>query len=821
MALVKINNNANGVMTDSIVMDDLERHLSTFSAKSVGMLTQRMTNVYDDPISATIRETVSNAIDATIALGDSEEWRPVEIMSPSAFEPRLTITDHGIGMSKDDVNKHFTQYGASTKEHDLSAVGAYGLGSKAPLAYTSSFNVDTVKDGVKTSFMMAREHDVIMTTILDVRPTSEPHGTTVYIPVQSYDVSKFLNVANKYAAYADDGVDITVDGAHSRFSDSWLRVCDVTLDKDTGATGGLYMAKRYITDGTAKRIIADAGVNARSMARENTIAAIGGWPYDYTGNSWSSKYFLVKLIPGVVDFSTSRDSITKNNRLNALIDNIASTLGGSGFAHALWKALGERLALTMDAQYRKVGWNIAGGASRNAIKGIESIYPGVAEVFSADALNAPLAMSVIFNGNGDSARTDIVTCSDGLFSASPVLASKLHEAFADTASTDLAVRRLATCAEGDKGKTVAGVPVPVLGGFTSVMGHAPAGSRFAGDDDQSNPAIAIVDADSARSNVADTIRSYYRNVLTTRSAAYFVAYPDSSHADELKELGFKVLTADDAHAKAVAARKSKTGPSPRVSVDHVMNAMVIHALDRDSDLKAALSSPVSVDLGKTPRETVIVTVSSDVILPCAIIDLLTRPEVVGRDVVIVNVRQADFATRRMAPVKGNDRYAYYETHGYAVSSPREFSYKFFEGAVIVPTSTDDVLEQCAAAGSRKAFTMMALTTNMTFLDLIVSDVIKEKLPERTNDLLDVISEVRSCSFSTPYRRRSSWFGVLKGDDDSPAARIVDHMLSTTVYTGEADAFRALDSYGTFREQVSKGLDAIIREHAPALLDDVR
>jgi hypothetical protein len=195
--------------------------------------------------------------------------------------------------------------------------------------------------------------------------------------------------------------------------------------------------------------------------------------------------------------------------------------------------------------------------------------------------------------------------------------------------------------------------------------------------------------------------------------------------------------------------------------------------------------------------------------------------VVGRDVVIVNVRQADFATRRMAPVKGNDRYAYYDTHGYAVSLPREFSYKFFEGAVVVPTSTDDMLEQCAAAGSRKAFTMMALPTDRTFLDLIVSDVIKEKLPERDNDLFDAISEVRPNGFSMNYRRNSSWFDALKGDDASPAARIVDHMLSTTVYFGEADAFRALDSYGTFREQVSKGIDAIIREHAPALLDDVR
>jgi hypothetical protein len=100
-------------------------------------------------------------------------------------------------------------------------------------------------------------------------------------------------------------------------------------------------------------------------------------------------------------------------------------------------------------------------------------------------------------------------------------------------------------------------------------------------------------------------------------------------------------------------------------------------------------------------------------------------------------------------------------------------------------------------------------------------VIKEKLPERDQRPARRHIGGAFLQLLDAYRRRSSWFGVLKGDDDSPAARIVDHMLSTTVYSGEADAFRALDSYGTFREQVSKGLDAIIREHAPALLDDVR
>ena len=816
MALVKINNNANGVMTDSIVMDDLERHLSTFSAKSVGMLTQRMTNVYDDPISATVRETVSNAIDATIALGDSEEWRPVEILSPSSFEPRLTITDHGIGMSKDDVNKHFTQYGASTKEHDLSAVGAYGLGSKAPLAYTSSFSVDTVKDGVKTSFMMAREHDVIMTTILDVRPTSEPHGTTVYIPVQSNDVPKFLDVANKYAAYADDGVDIIVDGAKSRFSDSWVRICDMTLDKDTGATGELYMAKKYIMDGTAKRIIDEAGIYARNMASTHTIAAIGGWPYDYTDSSWSLKYFLVKLIPGVVDFSTSRDSITKNNRLDTLIDNITSTLVDPEFAHTLMKALGERLALVMDAQYRNAHRFSSSEDSRNAIGYIESMYPSVAEVFSDAALTAPLAMSVTVNGKGGGASADIVTCADGWFTSSSVLASNLHEAFADNASPSLVVRSLIPCA---KGSEAAGVPV--LGGFASKVGHAPAGSRFADGDDRSNPAIAIVDTDSARSNVADTIKSYYRNVVAMRSAAYFVVYPDSSHTDELKELGFKVLTANDAHAKAVAARKSKVGSSHRVPINHVMNAKIIHSFDCGSDFNGALNSPVTVDFDKIPRETVIVTVSSDIILPSALIDLLARPEVVGRDVIITNTQQDGFSTGRMDPVKGNDRYAYYNNCVYVTYQPREFSYKFFEGAVIVPISTGDVLERCAVAGSRKAFTTMALSTNGTFLDLIVSDVIEETLPERVNDPFDVVSAALPNIFSMAYKRNNSWFDVLEGNDDSPAARIANHVLSTTVYPGEADAFRALDSYGTLREQVSKGLDAIVREHAPALLDDAR
>lgn len=56
---------------------------------------ERLTDLYSNPLEAAIRETVSNAIDATI---ESGEINPVKI-TIDYFSSSISISDNGTGMS--------------------------------------------------------------------------------------------------------------------------------------------------------------------------------------------------------------------------------------------------------------------------------------------------------------------------------------------------------------------------------------------------------------------------------------------------------------------------------------------------------------------------------------------------------------------------------------------------------------------------------------------------------------------------------------------------------------------------------------------------
>lgn len=58
--------------------------LSVNSQIEEGLLMQRLTELYDNPIEASVREVVSNSIDATSSLGNLGR---IEIFKPSRLNP--------------------------------------------------------------------------------------------------------------------------------------------------------------------------------------------------------------------------------------------------------------------------------------------------------------------------------------------------------------------------------------------------------------------------------------------------------------------------------------------------------------------------------------------------------------------------------------------------------------------------------------------------------------------------------------------------------------------------------------------------------------
>lgn len=87
----------------------------------------RLTDQYSNPIEATVRETVSNAMDAIASLdnGDNKE-KLVEIkLEKDGFDNYVfSVSDKGVGMDEETVLNNYARYNASTKINDFDSIGA-------------------------------------------------------------------------------------------------------------------------------------------------------------------------------------------------------------------------------------------------------------------------------------------------------------------------------------------------------------------------------------------------------------------------------------------------------------------------------------------------------------------------------------------------------------------------------------------------------------------------------------------------------------------------------------------------------------------------
>ena len=85
--------------------------------------------IYEDPITAIVRELSTNAIDAHLEAGND---KPFQVSLPVPGASTFIIEDQGIGMSNEDVLVVYGSYGNSTKSHTNVVVGALGLGGRTP-----------------------------------------------------------------------------------------------------------------------------------------------------------------------------------------------------------------------------------------------------------------------------------------------------------------------------------------------------------------------------------------------------------------------------------------------------------------------------------------------------------------------------------------------------------------------------------------------------------------------------------------------------------------------------------------------------------------
>lgn len=158
-----------------------------------------LTNLYQDPELAVIREYIANGMDAHTAAGVD---KPVLVYAPTYEVPEFRVTDFGVGMSRETMTTVYPMYGASLKSDSNDEIGGFGLGCKVGLAVSSQFTVNTTKDGWNTLAIVQRtDAGKPSLNIISHTKTDEPNGTTVSIPMKPS--TNFTDKLMRFLFFAD------------------------------------------------------------------------------------------------------------------------------------------------------------------------------------------------------------------------------------------------------------------------------------------------------------------------------------------------------------------------------------------------------------------------------------------------------------------------------------------------------------------------------------------------------------------------------------------------------------------------------------------
>lgn len=304
----------------------------TISKIGMGKIMKSLTDLYKNPVLATVRETISNALDATAALArDGSSPKPVEINSPSQLNPYFTVRDHGVGMTPKIIANVFAKYGATTKDFSDDETGSAGLGAKSPLSYVDEFFFETTCDGNTSEVSVSRESTGPLTKILRVKKTNQPSGTIMRIPVNDYTDSirsEFQEAINVYRDYAFTmGQKIVIDGVVQEGNDSYHLFDEIIIEKESQRKGRV-----WINVDELQKLLFEINNNNEKVSRYqlygNPDFVISGFRYKAPHNYYSStrSLFMIELVPNVVNFSPSRDDIINDDHYRVFEELISKQL---------------------------------------------------------------------------------------------------------------------------------------------------------------------------------------------------------------------------------------------------------------------------------------------------------------------------------------------------------------------------------------------------------------------------------------------------------------------------------------------------------------
>lgn len=158
--------------------------------------------LYTDLILAPIREISANSVDAHFEAGKAKT--PIKVTLPTLLDSFFKVRDYGFGLSDDKIAELYSGYGDSNKRGTNDAIGGFGIGKFAPLAYGDSFIINSYQNGTVhswNSYIDASNRGAM--SKMGSAPTTEPNGMEIIVPVKGNDIQAFHEKAANLFAYFD------------------------------------------------------------------------------------------------------------------------------------------------------------------------------------------------------------------------------------------------------------------------------------------------------------------------------------------------------------------------------------------------------------------------------------------------------------------------------------------------------------------------------------------------------------------------------------------------------------------------------------------
>lgn len=199
---MKINENEN--LNDVLSIGNFDTKEARIDTNNLGhIFTLVSSNLYSKPIESTVREITSNCFDAHIAANTDEA-----VVLKAGWDGEgyyIEFKDLGTGLTPEGMDKIFNSWFSSTKRESNDFIGAWGIGSKSPLSYTDSFFITTRVDGIEYKYMYSKGSKLPELDPLSSKPTNEPNGTIIKVPIKDYsDLVKFKKAVLTELKYFDN-----------------------------------------------------------------------------------------------------------------------------------------------------------------------------------------------------------------------------------------------------------------------------------------------------------------------------------------------------------------------------------------------------------------------------------------------------------------------------------------------------------------------------------------------------------------------------------------------------------------------------------------